>query len=357
MNQKPSILVTGAAGYIASACILNLVQQGYQVIALDCKPINKFALSAAKSIIYIQADYADTHVLKTICQRYNITACMHFAAFIEVGESVQQPLKYYDNNVSKTVTLLQTLIAAGVKNYIFSSSCAVYGTPQYLPLTEKHRRAPISPYGTTKYMIELMLEDCAQAYGINYAILRYFNAAGALPEHNIGEMHEPESHLIPRALSAALEGKKFTIFGNDHATADGTCVRDYVHIADLADAHVRALQYLTKSGIVSESTHVSQNIICNLGTGTGASVEQVLQTIERITERAIERVYTDKRAGDPATLIASPTYAQKLLHWHAQYSTLDHIITTAYDWQKSRYSDGHTKVHTRACTTKSDLLS
>lgn len=321
-----TILVTGGAGYISAPCILTLAQNQYHIIVLDHKPAIEFPLFhliAGKQVTYIQADYADVAVLKSLCVQYHIIACIHFAAYIEVGESVKMPHQYYENNVSKTITLLNILLEKGIKKFIFSSSCAVYGTPQWLPLTEQHPRHPLSPYGRNKMMIEMILEDYAQAYDFRYACLRYFNAAGALPKFYLGERHDPEMHLIPRALHAVYTKTPFTVFGNDYQTPDGTCVRDYLHIADLASAHYAALAYLLQH---------SRSLTCNLGTGIGYSVKQILATIEQVTGYAIQHTYVPRRAGDADILIADPRLAREILGWYPQYSDLENIIKTAHEF-------------------------
>lgn len=276
----------------------------------------------------MQADYADAAVLTSLCKNYQIIACMHFAALTEVGESVIAPDRYYENNVGKTIQLLNILLAAGVKRFIFSSSCSVYGPPQWSSLAENHPRNPISPYAKSKMMTEMMLEDYARAYDLQYACLRYFNAAGALPEFNCGERHEPESHIIPRALHAAYSGAPFTVFGTDYATADGTCIRDYLHIADLASAHYAALHYLL---------HNTTSITCNLGTGVGYSVQQILAMIEQVAGFSVKRIFADRRLGDADVLIADSREAHKQLGWQPHYSSLENIISTAHQFHYPAY--------------------
>jgi UDP-glucose 4-epimerase len=324
LQNSHSILVTGGAGYIATPTVLLLVQHGYHVVIIDHKPQTSCVLTSLierKQVTYIPSDYAHVANLRLICAQYPICACMHFAAYIEVGESVKRPREYYQNNVIKAITCIETLLDAGVENFIFSSSCAVYGIPQVLPLTEDHPRIPISPYGRNKLIVEMVLEDYARAYGLRYVILRYFNACGALPEQNIGERHEPETHLIPRALHAAYTNQPFTIFGNSYPTPDGTCIRDYLHIADLANAHHKALEYLITN---------KKSLIANLGTGIGYSVHEILTSIERITGCSITRVIAEKREGDPALLIANPARAQSALSWKPQHSELETIIRSAH---------------------------
>lgn len=321
--QRASILVTGGAGYIGAPSVFYLLQQKYKVIVIDKKPLEGFSLKhlVTPQLQYYQADYGNRELIEKLCREHHVIACMHFAASIEVGASVLDPAAYYDNNVVKSIQLLDGLRAAGVKRIIFSSSCAVYGTPHWLPLTEDHPKNPVSPYGRTKYMIEMIIEDYARAYGLQYALLRYFNASGGIQEMNHYEQHEPESHLIPRVLRAALQGTPLTIFGTDYETHDGSCVRDYIHIQDLAAAHSKALEYLC--------AHES-SVALNLGTGSGYSVLEIIAHVQEITGKKIEIVHAPRRAGDPAILVADPKKAHEILQWTCQFSTLRHILESAY---------------------------
>lgn len=323
--MERTILVTGAAGYIGSAICLSLMQQKAVVIALDREKIRHpfFVHSFC-------ADYADVTTLEQIFDNFKIDVVIHCAASIEVGASVVDPLAYYDNNVAKTIVLLQMLHQYSVSKLVFSSSCAVYGTPQYLPLTEDHPHNPVSPYGATKSMIERILADCARAYNFSYVALRYFNAAGALPEYNVGECHEPETHLIPRVLRAAARGEAVTIFGDDYPTHDGSCVRDYVHIADLAQAHVFASTYLLAGG---------DSIAFNVGTGRGYSVKDIVACVEQVTGNTVATIIKQRRLGDPHTLIADPAHAQKILGWRATQSELSAIIDSAYEFSTQNLCD------------------
>ncbi len=346
-KNRPAILVTGGAGYIGSIIALLLAQRGYFVVVVDHRNQATFPLRFILSPehgVYVQSDIANRTLIQQVCTQYNIIACIHCAAFIEVGESVKQPQAYYNNNVIKSIQLIDTLRVAGVKKIMFSSSCAVYGKPQYMPLDEQHPKNPISPYGRTKLIVESVLQDYAQAYGIQYGILRYFNAAGALPDYWLGERHDPETHLIPCALRAAYTQQAFTIFGSDYQTPDGTCVRDYLHIADLADAHCKTLEYLL---ITQES------IICNLGTGSGYSVQQVLQTIETVTGYSIQKIYAPRRAGDPDTLVASATHATQMLGWKPQRALCE-IITSAHQFHQQIYETTNQN-KTIASLTKDDI--
>lgn len=324
-GMKQAILVTGGAGYIGSHTALYLMQCGYQVIVLDhAQP--KFINN---QIVYYTADFADRKVLHEIFSTYTIHAVMHCAAFIEVGESVKAPYKYYDNNVVKTMRLLEVMLDHDIKKFIFSSSCAIYGMPQFLPLTEEHPKNPISPYGKNKYMVEMILEDFAHAYGMHYVALRYFNAAGAMLEYGLGELHEPESHIIPLALRAAYAGTPFTVFGSNYPTPDGTCIRDYLHVWDLARAHHAALEYLNQGGA---------SVACNLGTATGFSVYNILQSIENITQLPLLKVIAEPRLGDPSVLIADASKAHQKLDWKPQNSSLDTIITSAHEFYRAQQS-------------------
>lgn len=322
--MKSTILITGGAGYIGSHAAYTLTKQGYSVIVIDLD-IEKNKVPGA---VYIKGDCGDRQLLETVFSRYSIDAVMHFAAFIEVGESVKDPLKFYENNVAKTVVLLQAMCAYGVKKFIFSSSCAVYGIPEVLPLTEEHVKKPISPYGKTKLMIEMILEDLAKAYGLQYVVLRYFNAAGALPEQNLGERHHPESHLVPVLLRAAQSRTPFAVFGTDFKTPDGSCVRDYLHVLDIADAHARAFGYLSAGGASD---------CFNLGTGNGCSVKQMIALIEKITGKHIHAVYGQSREGDPAELVACPDKAKAVLGWGPRHSALEGMVRDAYEFDQSYF--------------------
>ncbi len=318
MKQK-TILVTGGAGYIGSHTAWLLSQKKYQIIILDTLYQNQpFNHSWAT---LIKGDFGDKALLEKIFTEYSISAVMHFGAYLAVGESVKHPLEYYQNNVVKTRTLLDTMIKHNILKFVFSSSCAVYGYPQTLPLTEEHSRNPINPYGKTKYVVELMLEDCAQAYGLNYVSLRYFNAAGVIPYENLYEWHIPETHLIPLVLRAALTNKPISIFGTDYNTPDGTCVRDYIHVQDLSTAHYKALQHV-------EYNRPSD--VFNLGTGTGYSVQEIITAAQEVTEQEIKITYADRRAGDPPVLVANATKAANILQWKPQSSDMHTILKTAW---------------------------
>lgn len=319
--MKP-ILVTGGAGYIGSHTAYLLAQRGYPVVILDTFVHDQYFNPSWATVA--RGDCADSELLQFIVTRYGIKAVMHFAANIEVGRSMSFPLEFYQANVATTITLLDEMIRQGIKHFIFSSSCAVYGTPATIPLTEEHTLAPLSPYGKTKAMIETMLHDMHKAYGLQYAALRYFNAAGALPEEGLGEQHKQESHLIPLALQSALKQTPFTIFGNDYPTKDGTCVRDFVHVLDIAQAHVLALEH---------SFHNSLGDCFNLGTGFGYSVKEIINTVEKVCKAPIKTVIEKKREGDPHTLVADPSKAHTILGWRPRYSNLDFMLRSALAYE------------------------
>ncbi|MEX0940249.1 MAG: UDP-glucose 4-epimerase GalE [Candidatus Babeliales bacterium] len=314
----PTILITGGAGYIGSHTAYLLAQRGYQVIVLDSFMHNQYFNPQWATVI--KEDFADKSVLENIFTSYNIQAVMHFAACIEVGESVKNPHKFYENNIAKSLVLLNSMIEHNIKKFIFSSSCAVYGLPETIPLTEEHSKNPISPYGKTKQMLETILEDFHNAYDLEYINLRYFNAGGALPEEYLGEQHKPETHIIPLLLRAAQNKMPFTIFGYDYDTKDGTAIRDYLHVLDIAQAHICALQHL-ENGNPSDSF--------NLGTGNGISVKEMVHTVENITRQKLKLQWEKRRAGDPAILVADANKARTILNWQPHYSDIEFIIKSA----------------------------
>jgi len=323
--MKPAILITGGAGYIGSHTAYMMHQKGYKVIILDTFLHNQQPDLSWATII--KKDFADMPTLQMIFSTYNIQAVMHFAALIQVGQSVTDPASFYQNNVAKTITLLDTMIQHGIKKFIFSSSCAIYGKPFSLPLTEELPKTPISPYGKTKLMVEILLKDFKKAYELEYVSLRYFNAAGAMPQFGLGEEHTPETHIIPLLLRSALEQKPFSIFGTDYQTKDGSCIRDFIHIWDIAHAHYLALTYL-QSGNPSDCF--------NLGTGKGFSVNQLIRAVEHTCGCKIEILHARRRKGDPPILIADPTKAYNVLGWKPHFSHLDSIITSAYEFEVAK---------------------
>ena len=320
--MKESILVTGGAGYIGSHTAHLLAHKGYNVIILD--NLNYQQPSNFEWAHFIKGDVGDEKLLESIFSQFNIQAVIHFAGFIAVGESVKNPAKYYDNNVTNTLTLLKMMVKYHVRHIIFSSSAAVYGIPEKLPLREVDPKVPVNAYGNTKLIVEYMLSDFARAHDINFVALRYFNACGGDLENGLGERHDPETHIIPLALRAALYGETFNVFGNDYDTPDGTCIRDYLHVKDLASAHLAALYYLEKG----ESSN-----FFNLGTGYGYSVKEVLSMIEKIIGKSLKINICVRREGDPARLVADSNKAQKTLQWKPVYSDLRRIITDAYNFE------------------------
>jgi UDP-glucose 4-epimerase len=319
-----NILVTGGAGYIGSHCCKELSRQGFRPITIDNLVYgHKEYIKWGK---FFEGDVGNPNHLKECFSRYKIDAVMHFAAYAYVGESVADPKKYYENNVRNTIHLLHATLENGIKSFVFSSSCATYGNPEKIPIDENHRLNPINPYGKTKRMIEDILEDYQNAYGLHYVSLRYFNAAGADPEAEIGENHNPETHLIPLVLNVAA-GKSETIkvFGTDYPTEDGTCIRDYIHVTDLARAHILALEYLL------DGKHSS---VYNLGNGRGHSVLEVIGCAKKITGKDLAIEHANRRPGDPPVLIASNEKAKRQLRWKPQFNDLDDMIQTAWNWHQ-----------------------
>jgi UDP-glucose 4-epimerase len=325
-----TILVTGGAGYIGSHAVKALQEQGFQVIILDNLVYGHSDLAQvnlpAKLAI---GDISDCSFLDRLFTDHKIDAVMHFAAFAYVGESVTDPAKYYWNNVVGTLTLLDAMREHGVTNFVFSSTCATYGNPINIPISEDHPQNPINPYGAGKLTVERVLQDYDAAYGMKSVIFRYFNAAGADPDGLLGEDHQPETHLIPLVLQAAAGKRaKVSIFGTDYDTPDGTCIRDYIHVTDLAQAHVLGLQHLL--------THrVSQ--IFNLGNGSGFSVKQVIDTARSVTGKDVPFEECPRRAGDPDVLIGSSDKARQILGWKPQYADLTTIVKHAWNWHQRRH--------------------
>jgi UDP-arabinose 4-epimerase len=318
------ILVTGGAGYIGSHACKVLAESGYEPVAYD--NLSRGDRSAVKWGPLEVGDIADTDRLRAVFQHYQPTALMHFAAYAYVGESVQDPLLYYGNNFGGTTSLLQALLDYRTIPVVFSSTCATYGEPVTIPISEDHPQRPINPYGFSKLFTEQLLADLEIAHGLRSVSLRYFNAAGSDPDGEIGEAHDPEPHLIPLVLAAARDGKPVTVFGNDYDTADGTCVRDYIHVLDIADAHVRALNYLLGGGA---------GCALNLANERGYSVKEVITTAEHVCGRPILIEIAPRRAGDPATLIGSSERARSLLGWKPARSDLQIQISDAWNWMKA----------------------
>jgi UDP-glucose-4-epimerase GalE len=313
------VLVIGGAGYIGSHTARALKRAGHEVVIFDNLSTGHEIL--AKGFEVVKGDVLDREALANVMRR--APAVMHFAAHAYVGESVTNPRKYFHNNVEGGLSLLNTALETGVKLIIFSSTCAVYGEPAKVPIEESAPRQPVNPYGVSKLFFEEALESYGRAYGLRFASLRYFNAAGADESREIGELHEPETHLIPLALSAAAgRGAELQIFGADYPTPDGTCIRDYIHVNDLAAVHVKALEYLALG---------KESFAVNVGTGTGHSVKEVIATVESLTGKRVPRKVGPRRTGDPPALVANPAKAEALLEWKATRS-LNDIVSTAWEW-------------------------
>lgn len=323
---RPTILVTGGAGYIGSHTCKALARVGYLPVTYDNLVYGHEW--AVKWGPLERGDVQDRGRLAEVIARWRPRAAIHFAAYAYVGESVSDPAKYYDNNVNGTLSLLEALRGGGIDQLVFSSTCATYGVPERSPIEEDHAQDPVNPYGRSKHMIEQILRDYGHAYGLRSIALRYFNVAGADPDGELGEDHDPETHLIPLAIETAL-GRRDTlqIFGDDYPTPDGTAIRDYIHVVDLAAAHARALQLLERGGA---------SIACNLGTGRGYSVREVVSAVERVTGRKVNAHIAPRRAGDPPALVAAPGRAHKLLNWQPICSDLNTIVWSATRWTSAR---------------------
>lgn len=316
------VLVAGGAGYIGSHTAKALAAAGHTPVVFDS--LEKGHEDAVRWGPLVKADLADRDALRRVFAEYPVEGVIHFAAYIAVGESMKEPVKYFRNNVANTLNLLEAMVAAGVGSIVFSSTAAVYGDPETVPIPEDHPYRPVSAYGETKLMVERLLAWFETCHGIASARLRYFNAAGADPDGETGEDHEPETHLVPLALAAAA-GKRaqLDLFGTDYPTPDGTCIRDYIHVTDLAQAHVLALKHL-------QSTR--QSFTANLGTGSGFSVREVLQAVERVVGKPVPVVEKPRREGDPSSLVADSTRARQLLGWTPKHSSIDEIVATAWRW-------------------------
>jgi UDP-glucose 4-epimerase len=321
--MKKNIFVTGGAGYIGSHTVQELRRNGYQPIVYD-----NFSMGhkwATRDEELIEGDLADKLHLNKVLQQTNPLAVMHFAGSISVGESVKWPEVYFRNNVVNTFNLIETMVANRIKHFIFSSSASVYGNPSQIPIPEGHPLAPINPYGEGKFLVERVLHWYEEAHGIKFAILRYFNAAGADPERRLGEAHAPETHLIPIALEAVFgERSRVEIYGTDYPTPDGTCIRDYIHVTDLAYAHFLVLEYLLSGG---------ESCIYNCGYGHGYSVRKIIGEVEKVTGVKISLTESEKRRGDPPVLVAESTKIKRELGWKPRYDDITYIIKTAYDWK------------------------
>jgi UDP-glucose 4-epimerase len=325
--KKSTILVTGGAGYIGSHVVLALQQLGYSVLVLDNLTFgHRTFVEDVLQVDFVYGDINDYQLLTEIFSAYSIDAVMHFAAYTYVGESVADPLKYYQNNVVGTNTLLQAMLQVGIDKMVFSSTAAIYGNPQQIPITENHPRQPISPYGWTKLIGEKVILDCHQAYQLNSICFRYFNAAGADKQGRLGEERTPETHLIPLALKTALgQREKLIIYGNDYETPDGTGIRDYIHVIDLAQAHVLGLQYLLNGG---------SSDVFNLGNGHGFSVREVIDAIQTMTGKSLPIVEEARRPGDPPILVSSSLKAREILGWQPVHMGLEEILEDAWRWYR-----------------------
>ncbi|MEY3218856.1 MAG: hypothetical protein RIT27_213 [Pseudomonadota bacterium] len=318
------ILVVGGAGYIGSHMVKQLLRANHHTVVFD--NLSTGYRDAVVGGEFVLGDLANRETLKQLFEQHRFDGVMHFASFIQVGESVSNPAKYYQNNVSNTLNLLDAMVEHQVKKLIFSSTAAIFGEPQYIPLDEQHPKQPINPYGLSKWIIEQILQDYDRAYNLKSVCLRYFNAAGADPDGEIGERHKPETHLIPLILQTASgRREKITIYGEDYETPDGTCIRDYIHVVDLCDAHLLALEQLLKG---------APSAVYNLGNGAGFSVRQVIDTTRQITGREIKIEIGGRREGDPARLVADASRAVVALRWKPRYADLQTIVANAWQWEQ-----------------------
>ena len=327
------LLVLGGAGYIGSHTALELIKKGHEVIVVD-NLVTGYEKAVPDKAVFYQGDIRNLEFLDNLFKTEKIDAVIHFAAYSLVGESVTKPLKYYDNNLYGTKVLLEAMIKNNVNKIVFSSTAATYGEPENIPILESDRTCPTNPYGETKLAMEKMFHWASKAHGLNYVSLRYFNACGADATGQIGEAHNPESHLIPLVLQVP-NGKResVSIYGTDYDTPDGTCIRDYIHVTDLAQAHILAVEYLARGG---------ESDIFNLGNGVGYSVREVIETARSVTGHPIPAIEVPRRAGDPARLVASGEKAKKVLGWEPEIKQLDDIIASAWKWH-STHPNGYTK--------------
>ena len=321
-----SILVLGGAGYIGSHTVDELVNQGYDTVVIDNLCLGHRQAVNKKARFY-EGDIRDKAFMQSVFEKEDIEGVVHFAAFSQVGESVEKPLKYFDDNVAGTITLLEVMHEFNVKHIVFSSTAATYGEPEKMPILEEFPTIPKNPYGESKLMMEKMMKWCDEAYGMKYVALRYFNVAGAKPDGSIGEDHRPETHLVPIILQVALgQRESLSIYGDDYPTEDGTCIRDYVQVCDLAKAHILALDYLLKGG---------KSDVFNLGSEKGFTVKEMLEAARRVTGKEIPAKIAPRRAGDPATLVASPAKVERVLGWKPEYKDIESIIETAWTWHQN----------------------
>lgn len=324
-----TILVTGGAGYIGSHVVMGLLQKGHRTVVFD--NLQTGHRKAVKEALFIEGDLADEEQVKEVFRSFTIDAVMHFAGDCQVGESVRNPLKYFNNNVKNSMQLLDIIVAFDVSKFVFSSSAAVYGEPRKIPITEEQPCVPTNPYGETKWIFEKVLQDYRELRRLNYVSLRYFNAAGAAPDGTLGEDHFPETHLIPLILETAINGGSVPIYGTNYDTPDGTCIRDYIHVTDLAQAHILALQQLDKGDVSG---------IYNLGNGNGYSVKEVIETARKVTGKRVVSTESPRRPGDPARLVASSEKIRRELGWVPRYPDLETIVETAWKWHQ-HHPDGY----------------
>jgi len=322
------ILVTGGCGYIGSHVVKQLKNTGYEPVVLDDYSRGNKYIGEILNVPIIEGNIGEKNTLKRTFDKFDISCVFHLSAFAYVGESSKNPLLYYKNNLINTVHLLDAMIEFGIKNFVFSSTCSTYGNVTETPITEDVEQHPINPYAKTKFMIEQILEDFSFAYGLNFISLRYFNAAGADPYTEIGEDHKPETHLIPVLLEVA-SGKRdeFHLFGNDYKTKDGTCIRDYIHVMDIANAHILSMEYLENDG---ESQFI------NLGNGLGYSNLDVVEAVKNVTGKEIKIQYMPRREGDPDSLVGSAKKANHILGWHPEFEDINEIIQHAWNWHKKK---------------------
>ena len=335
-KNENAILVTGGAGYIGSHAVRMLAEQpdAPRIIVVDSLELGHRNAVLPQDVTLFVGDLEDEELIREIFTTNQVEAVIHFAAYTAVGESVENPLKYYRNNTAAPLMLLEAMERHGCNQFIFSSTAATYGNPVSVPMTEEHPQAPINPYGWSKRMLEQIIRDCESAWGLRAVFLRYFNASGCAPDAAIGEDHNPETHLIPLILMAiAGERENITVFGDDYPTPDGTCIRDYIHVMDLAGAHLKALEYLRGGG---------STVACNLGTGKGVSVKEMLSVAQEVTGKEVPVVYGERRPGDPPELVADPSLAKEVLGWEAEYTDVKDSVATAWKWidgpNKGRFS-------------------
>jgi UDP-glucose-4-epimerase GalE len=328
-STRAPILVTGGAGYIGSHAVRLLAERGESVVVLDNLVYGHREAVISPGVELVEGSLADDALLDRLFAARRFEAVLHFAAFAYVGESVTDPAKYYRNNTADALVLLEAMRRHGCRRFIFSSTCATYGNPVRVPMDEAHPQSPINPYGRSKWMLEQILGDYRHAYGFSHVILRYFNACGASEDARIGEDHEPETHLIPLVLGAARGDRPpVTVFGEDYPTPDGTCIRDYIHVLDLADAHARALDRLREGG---------ESLSCNLGTGRGVSVREILHLAEAVTGKPVPTRFGPRRAGDPPELVADPGLARRELGWSPRFTEVRDSLRTAWRWMNQSH--------------------